>query len=142
MSVGNNNLQAHNPGRLFRSEALLQKYRELIKTIKDKTANGLITGIIPTIWSANKIYSRAKYINRAVKKMAQENGLQYVDIETGFERTPNLFQADGRNLSARGITQLGRLLSSEVKKHYNSKLPGTDAKTSGNDNTQTTKEVP
>ena len=113
--VGRENLCTQKPGQLFRSEALLDRYRKLMKTMKSKADNGIITGILPMMADCDTIYSRIKYINSAVKNIAHQEGLHYVDTEDVFKGRPELFQRNGRLLNARGITHFGTLLSTEVE---------------------------
>jgi hypothetical protein len=122
VQVGTENLQAHSPHQLFRSEALLERYKILMKVIKNKTnSNGIITGILPRMDVTNKIHDRIRYINRAVEKIANEDGLCFVNTEHSFDGRPELFHPDGRHLNALGKTQFGILLSNAVEKFHNNR---------------------
>jgi hypothetical protein len=77
--IGTNDLQARQPSKLFRSEELLSKYKKLIINLKTKTQNTCISGILPRMLDGNKIHSRIVYLNNAVKRMCEEEGIVFLD---------------------------------------------------------------
>lgn len=64
------NLKTQIPDQLFRSEALLERYRNLMRTMKHRTVNGIITGILLRMDDSKKIYNSKKYVYSAVENIA------------------------------------------------------------------------
>jgi hypothetical protein len=97
----------------FRSEDLIGQYRTLIKELQKKTDSAIISSILPRKYASNCISSRIRYINRAVSKIAVEEGIQYLDLTNEFNHG-NLYSPDGLHLSFWGKRKLGELLNRAV----------------------------
>jgi lysophospholipase L1-like esterase len=108
-----------------RSEELMEKYRRLIKTYKDKSNKVIISGIIPRMRAERRFYDSATSINRRLANLCREEDVGFVDTWNKFYYDHSLFSDDNVHLNQVGSARLGRLLSDAVKE-YRSKNAPTD----------------
>jgi mannose/fructose-specific phosphotransferase system component IIA len=119
---GTNNIKCKRNGLpeagVFRSEDLIGRYRTMIKELRKKTDSAIITSILPRKYVSNCISSRIHYINRAVSKIAVEEGLHYLDLTSEFKHG-SLYSPDGLHLNFWGKRKLGELLDRAVSEWSN-----------------------
>ena len=87
--VGTNDVKNTN------SEELLEKYKRLIGTLKEKRSKFIVSGILPRIGAEN----------------------QFLNLWNHFYDQRILFNHDGLHLNPVGSARLGRLLSDAVEAH-------------------------
>jgi hypothetical protein len=92
----------------------------MIKELRKKTESAIITSILPRKYVFNCIISRIQYINRAVSKIAVEEGLQYLNLTNEFSHD-NLYSPDCLHLSLWGRRKLDELLNRAVSKRSKQK---------------------
>lgn len=97
-----------------RSEALLDKYRKMIKKYKTKSSNIIISGILPRINGANSFYDRAFSINSRLGNLCKEEGVEFLNLWNHFYDQKILFWKDGLHLNSVGSARLGRLFNDAV----------------------------
>lgn len=99
-----------------RSEELLEKYKKMIQTYKNKTnsTNIIISGILPRIQATDTFYSKAFSTNNRLKTLCSQEGVEFINMWDDFFDRPDLFWRDGLHLSGIGSARFGRLLSDKV----------------------------
>ena len=107
--VGSNDVQR------TRSEDLLCRYRQLIRSFKVKSNRIVISGIVPRIGAENRFYNIATSVNRRLANLCREEGIGFVDTWDNFYHDTYLFSGDGVHLNQVGAAQFGRLLHEAVK---------------------------
>ena len=107
--IGTNDVQR------FRSEELLDKYREMIKAYKEKSSKVILSGIIPRRQAGQRFYSFATSINRRLANLCSEENIGFVNTWDHFYYDASLFSIDGLHLSQVGAARFGRLLDDAVR---------------------------
>ena len=107
--VGTNDIQR------YRSEELLDKYRQMIKAYKVKSSKVILSGIIPRKQAGHRFYSAATSINRRLANLCSEEKIGYVNTWDHFYHDASLFASDGLHLNQVGAARLGRLLDEAVR---------------------------
>ena len=107
--VGTNDIQR------FRSEELLDKYRQMIKAYKEKSSKVILSGIIPRRQAGQRFYSFASSINRRLANLCSEENIGFVNTWDHFYYDDSLFSIDGLHLSQVGAARFGRLLDGAVR---------------------------
>lgn len=99
-----------------RSEELLQKYKDLLQRLKEKTNNNniIISGILPRIMWRTDFFGKASYINNSLKSLCLQEGVHFVNFWNHFYDKKMLFAPDGLHLSSVGNSRFGRLINSFV----------------------------
>ena len=96
------------------SEALLKKYRQLIRTYKTKSNRILISGILPRRNAGHRFLSVATSTNRRLVNLCREEGVGFINTWDHFYYDDSLF-SDGVHLNQVGAARFGRLLDDAVK---------------------------
>ena len=109
--VGTNDIQR------TRSEALLQKYREMIRRYKEKSNNVIISGILPRINADRLFYNKAFSTNARLVNLCKEEGVRFVNLWNDFYNQEILYNDDGLHLNEVGSARLGRLFHDAVVAH-------------------------
>lgn len=107
--VGTNDIQK------FRSEELLDKYRQMIKVYKEKSSKVILSGIIPRRQAGQRFYSFASSINRRLANLCSEENIGFVNTWDNFYYDASLFSIDGLHLNQVGAARFGRLLDGAVR---------------------------
>ena len=107
--VGTNDVQR------YRSEELLDKYRQMIRAFKVKSSKVILSGIIPRRQAGQRFYSFASSINRRLANLCSEENIGYVNTWDHFYYDASLFSFDGLHLSQVGAARFGRLLDGAVR---------------------------
>ena len=107
--VGTNDIQR------FRSEELLDKYRQMIKAYKEKSSKVILSGIIPRRHAGQRFFSCATSINRRLANLCSEENIGFVNTWDHFYYDASLFSFDGLHLSQVGAARFGRLLDSAAR---------------------------
>ena len=107
--VGTNDVQH------TRSEELLSKYRNMIKTFKEKSNNIVLSGILPRVTAEERFFNLATSINRRLVNICKEEGINFIDCWDNFYHDRSLFSRDGVHLNAVGSARFGRLLNNAAQ---------------------------
>ena len=107
-----------NDVRKTRSEELLDKYRKLIEQYKTKSSNIILSGVLPQIAADNYFYSKAFSLNKRLKTLCRQHGIEFVDMWNDFYNKTGLFKDDGLHLSSVGAARFGRLLNEAVRRFW------------------------
>lgn len=108
LHVGTNDLQR------TRSEALLEKYRTMIRKYKERSNNVIISGILPRINADRLFYNKAFSTNARLVNLCREEGVRFVNFWNDFYNQETLFNNDGLHLNEIGSARLGRLFHDAV----------------------------
>lgn len=100
-----------------RSEELLLKFRNLLKTFKERSNKILIVGILPRHNVGLRLTSRAIFVNACLKDICKKEKIEYVDYWDHFQ-SAELYEKDLVHLSEIGNARLGRLLNNQVNLLY------------------------
>lgn len=101
---------------------LIDKYRNLIKTMKEKSDNVLCLGILPRSFLGFKFSSKAIYFNARLEEICKAENVSFANFWESFDNHKYLFRKDGVHLNDVGDARLGRLLDSEIKKIHKEKM--------------------
>ena len=92
-------------------EALLKEYKELIRVARSKTSRGVIVGLTPRKFFANRIYKRACEVNRKLGILCKEVGFKFVNPWDEFFGVDRFYVRDGIHLSDQGSRIFARMVS-------------------------------
>ena len=109
--VGTNDVKNTN------SEELLEKYKRLIGTLKEKRSKFIVSGILPRIGAENQFYNKAFSTNDRLKSLCSKENVEFINLWNHFYNQQILFNHDGLHLNPVGSACLGRLLSDAVEAH-------------------------
>lgn len=105
---------------IYRNETntndLIQKYKDLLKTIKEKSKNVLCFGILPRNFMGVRYLSKAMYFNHKLEELCTSENVFFANLWSNFSDDNSLFRKDGVHLNDIGDARLGRLIDMEVKK--------------------------
>ena len=107
--VGTNDVQR------TRSEELLDKYRKMMRTYKEKSNKVIVSGIIPRRQAGSRFYAFASSLNRRLENLCKEENVGFVSTWDNFYYDSSLFSVDGLHLSPIGAARFGRLLDDAVR---------------------------
>ena len=107
--VGTNDVQR------TRSEELLEKYRTMMRTYKEKSNKVVISGVLPRSQAGSRFYASAASLNRRLANLCREENVGFVNTWDHFYYDASLFSGDGLHLSPIGAARFGRLLDDAVK---------------------------
>ena len=99
------------------SEELLEKYKRLIGTLKEKRSKFIVSGILPRIGAENQFYNKAFSTNDLLKSLCSKENVEFINLWNHFYAQQILFNHDGLHLNPVGSARLGRLLSDAVEAH-------------------------
>ena len=99
------------------SEELLEKYKRLIGTLKEKQSKFIVSGILPCIGAENHLYNKAFSTNDRLKSLCSKKNVEFINLWNHFYDQQILFNHDGLHLNPVGSARLGRLLSDAVEAH-------------------------
>ena len=97
-----------------RSEELMEKYKRMIQTFRNKTNNIVISGILPRIQAPDSFYSKAFSTNNRLKQLCSQEGVDFINMWDDFYNQRDLFLGDGLHLNDVGSARFGRLINSKV----------------------------
>ena len=109
--VGTNDVKNSN------SEELLEKYKRLIGTLKEKRSKFIVSGILPRIGAENQFYNKAFSTNDRLKSLCSKENVEFLNLWNHFYDQRILFNHDGLHLNPVGSARLGRLLRDAVEAH-------------------------
>ena len=107
--VGTNDLQR------TKSEELLDKYRTMMRTYKEKSNKVIVSGIIPLRQAGSHFYAFVASLNRRLASLCSEENVGFVSTWDNFYYDSSLFSSDGLHLSPIGAARFGRLLDDAVR---------------------------
>lgn len=97
------------------TQALLSKYRQVIRRYKTKSPHVIVSGILPRISAYAGFNSKASNINTSLKEICDDEGVAFTNAWYHFLERPDLFWNDGLHLNEVGSARFGRLLDEAVK---------------------------
>ena len=97
-----------------RSEELMEKYKRMIRTFRNKTNNIVISGILPRIQAPDSFYSKAFSTNNRLKQLCSQESVDFINMWDDFYNQRDLFLRDGLHLNDVGSARFGRLINSKV----------------------------
>ncbi len=104
------------------SEDIITRYKQLIRTMKDKCKNCIILETIPRLNSNSFTLSRAIGINTRVKQMCTKEGITYIDTWDTFINNRKLYKRDMTHPNKTGTETLARLIhntiAQQTTKHF------------------------
>jgi hypothetical protein len=115
--AGTNDLSQKN----LKRKELLSAYRSLIKDLKQKSNNLIISGILPRYRCDYSFLNDAFNINRELKWICQIEGVTFINAWDSFYNIPDMYAADGLHLNMLGSTRLGRIFNEATKKFFSGK---------------------
>ena len=117
--VGTNDVKNMN------SEELLEKYKRLIGTLKEKRSKFIVSGILPRIGAEKQFYNKAFSTNDRLKSLCLKENVEFINLWNHFYDQQILFNHDGLHLNPVGSARFGRLLNNAVEAHR-TKKQGTE----------------
>ena len=110
--VGTNNVE-----RDLRTTAIVRKYRQLVRTLKQtRVEQVILSGILPVMGRRGHKYRncRGMAINMLVQKLCREEEVGFVDLWGSFVRRADMYMKDGLHLSGKGAAVFADKLSAAV----------------------------
>ena len=99
------------------SEELLEKYKRLISTLKEKRSKFIVSGILPRIGAEKQFYNKAFSTNDRLKSLCSKENVEFINLWNHFYDQRILFNSDGLHLNPVGSARFGRLLNDAVDAH-------------------------
>lgn len=96
------------------SQDVVEKYRELISSLKDRFNNTVIIGTLPRHNVGQFALSRAIGINNKLEELCKEANIGYIDTWVDFIHNRNWFCRDGTHLNQSGTNHLATLVSKHI----------------------------
>ena len=109
--VGTNNVEREG------TTAIVRKYRQLVRTLKQMRAEQVIlSGILPVMGRRGHKYRncRGMAINMLVQKLCREEEVGFVDLWGSFVGRADMYMKDGLHLSGKGAAVFSDKLSAAV----------------------------
>ena len=104
------------------TEHYVADYVDLIDTLKDRSDNIAIVGVLPRWRVGNFALSRAIHVNSRIKKYCQQKAnISFIDPWDEFINDRGLYQRDGTHLSTRGTKLLASLIETNIFTQLKSK---------------------
>ena len=107
--VGTNNVVKH------RSKEVYEKYKVMIRKIRDSRRRSVVCGLIPRYDIGPFVLSKMLGINTRLKKLCMRQDVMYIDVWDHFSNDRSLFSGVGLHLNRVGKERLGRALDEGVK---------------------------
>ena len=101
------------------SELIHDKFKNLIKALKDRNTQSYVVGMLPRFKVRNEVNSRILSMNSRVQQLCRASGVGYIDMFTQFQDNPNLFSSDGLHLSRHGKQLYAESLKFNINKSGN-----------------------
>ena len=96
------------------SEEMYEKYKAMIRKIKDSRRRSVVCGLILRCDVGPLVLGRILGINTRLEKLCSKD-VMYVDVWDHFSNDRSLFSGDGLHLNRVGKARLGRVLDEGVK---------------------------
>ena len=96
---------------------MLEKYKRLIGTLKEKRSKFIVSGILPRIGAEKQFYNKGFSTNDRLKLLCSKENVEIINLWNHFYDQQVLFNHDGFHLNPVGSARLGRLLSNAVEAH-------------------------
>ena len=96
------------------SQNIIEKYRELIGTMKDRCSNLAMIGVIPRLYESNFNLSRAIGINDKLSQLCKEAKIGFIDPWLDYVGNKSLYRKDGIHFSYKGTQHLASLISRQI----------------------------
>ena len=132
VNVGNND--AHDGGKVS-SRDIHQKFKGLIRAMKNKSNKCIVNSILPRLRSNPYCMNRVDEINKSLKALCDKENIMFNDISNAFMGKPSLFRHDGIHLSNKGIDVMSQLMNIAVNNIH--EIPSVVAINSPGENSPT-----
>ena len=98
----------------MRSLELVDKYKNLIKDIREKGHFPLITGIVPRMREGSRWYSKAFEVNNTLKSLCAKEGITFINPWNDFYGKSDLFKRDGVHFNEKGTDLFCNKILSQI----------------------------
>ena len=117
-SVGSNDVFPIG-GKSVESETVYANYKELLRTMKEKSNHCFLLGILPRRSSTNLQKSRAISLNTRLEELCKMNDVQFIDTWNLFYGNSSLYKYDGTHLNSYGTKVLADVIGNSIKRNPN-----------------------
>ena len=113
VNVGSNDVfQKH-----VASQDIVERYKELIGTLKDRRTNIVIIGILPRLHENNFNLSRAIGINDKLSHLCREAKISFIHPWLDFISNKQYYKKDSTHLRYNGTQHLASLIIKQIHHH-------------------------
>ena len=102
-------------------ETVISNFENLTNTLKSKTDNAVVVGILPRLNESTFHLNQAKAVNSKVKIICERKGINYVNCWDQFT-DQCLFAKDGIHLNNVGKSKFGTILSENILRFLNDEV--------------------
>ena len=104
---------------MFQSQDVLEKYRHLLGTLKDRFDNTVLVGVLPRLNTSQYALSRAIGINSKLQQMCKEANVGFIDAWTDYINNRKFYARDRIHLSDLGSEYLAYKISKHISIQMN-----------------------
>lgn len=96
------------------TEPLIKQLDKTVKSVKKKTNNAIVIGILPRLDVSHFALSKAIGLNDRLKSLCQQNAVRFIDLWDTFYGKRKLFKKDGIHFNEEGMKAFGNQLNLEL----------------------------
>ena len=97
------------------SQEVIERYRDLIDTLKSRANKSVIIGILPRLYESNYNLSRAIGVNDKLSKLCSDANIGFIDPWTDLMNHRNFFMRDGIHLSHKGTSFMAKQITKHIR---------------------------
>ena len=98
-----------------RSEELVDRYKELLREIKESDRRCIVSGVLPRQGVRGWWLSHATGLKERLMRMCGEDGVDFIDEWSRFYGRQELYARDGVHFSRKGVHELSECLERAVQ---------------------------
>ena len=106
-----------NDVRKVRSEELLERYRELLREVKESGRKCIVSGVLPRQKVGGLWLSQAIGLNARLGRLCRESGVGFLDEWDRFFGRQELYAMDGIHFSRKGVQELSECVERAVRQY-------------------------
>ena len=106
-----------NDVRRVRSEELVERYRELLREVKESGRRCIVSGVLPRQKVGSLWLLQAIGLNDRLRRMCGESGVGFMDEWDRFYGRQELYARDGIHFSRKGVQELSECLERTVRQY-------------------------
>ncbi len=114
MSAGSNDIFKRNPA----SEEIITRYKQLLKTMKEKCKKSFLIETLPRLNVSNFTLSRALGINARIKDMCKKAEIVFIETWGKFIDNKKMYNQDLTHLNNIGKETLASLIHNSIVQHH------------------------
>ena len=99
------------------SEELLNRYRELLREVRESGRRCIVSGVLPRKNVGGMWLSHALGLNDRLRKLCGESGVGFIDEWDRFYGRQELYAMDGVHFSRKGVQELSECLERAVRQY-------------------------